>query len=149
MIELGFWTLAAARPGEGAIVAPGGKQTAFGELLAGANQVVHGLRSLGLRDGDCVAMALPNCPHVLELFMAVTQAGMYLVPVNWHLTAAEMAYILRDSGAKVFVAAEPLAEVCAEAARTAEISLDRCFCIGRVAGFRDYAELLHGQPENV
>jgi len=71
------------------------------------------------------------------------------VPVNWHLTAPEMAYILRDSGAKVFVAAEPLADVCAEAARSAELSPDRCFCIGRVAGFRDYAELLHGQPATV
>ena len=125
---------------------PGGEQMSFGELLAGANRVVHGLRGLGLREGDCVAMALPNSVHVLELFMAVAQAGMYLVPVNWHLTAPEMAYILRDSGTKVFIAAESLAEACIEAARLADLPPERCFCVGRVAGFRDYAELGDGQP---
>src|SRR5687767_15268411 len=39
----------------------------------------------------------------VEVYLAVMQAGWYLVPINYHLTAPEIAYILQDSEAKAFI----------------------------------------------
>ena len=64
---------------------------------------------------------LPNSTEALALFFAAIQTGLYVVPVNWHLTAAEVAYILADSGAGAFMAHERFAGVAAEAADLAGI----------------------------
>jgi long-chain acyl-CoA synthetase len=147
MNELGFWKHAAEHPESVAVIEPDGTKHGFGDVLGAANQVVHGLRSRGLAPGDCVAVALPNCAPVLELFMAIAQAGWYLVPINWHLTAPEIAYILRDSGAKAFVASSRFAETARAAADEAELPADARFAIGEIPGFRAYSELKRGQPK--
>ena len=71
-----------------------------------ARRLVGALRELGVRDGDRVAVVGRNCHRYLELYQAVPGAGMALVPLNQRHTAAELAYALTDSGARVlFVAA--------------------------------------------
>ena len=101
---LGFWAIAQARPDHLALVDPEENEISAGELLATCNQVVHGLRAMGLEQGDAVAMLLPNSREVFDLFLAVSQAGFYLIPINWHLVGPEIAYIVSDCEAKVFVA---------------------------------------------
>ena len=110
--SLGFWKLAQEDPNHIAIVeAASGREITAGALLAGCNQVVHGLRALGLKRGDTIAAALKNETAVLELYLAATQAGLYFTPINSHLTTAEIAYILTDCDAKAFFACEGTAEV--------------------------------------
>ena len=58
-----------------------------------------------------VATLLPNGAEMIEIYLAALQAGWYLVPINYHLVAPEVAYILKDSGAKAFVAHERFADV--------------------------------------
>ena len=84
---------------------------------------------------------LPNGADALALFFAALQTGLYVVPVNWHLTAAEVAYILGDSGAGAFVAHERFAGVAAAAADQAGIAADARFAVGAVPGFAPLAEL--------
>jgi long-chain acyl-CoA synthetase len=62
------------------------------------------LQARGVGDGDVVALMLHNRPEVLELMMAVRHLGAQWCPVNWHYKADELRHILRDSGARVFVA---------------------------------------------
>src|SRR5215510_12686548 len=121
MPHSGFWSFAHNCPSVVAAIEPDGKQVTAGELVATSDRLVHGLRALGLTRGDCVAVAAPNSSEVLALFMAATQAGMYLVPVDWHLTAPEIAYVLQDSNAKVFVASERIARASREAADQAGV----------------------------
>jgi long-chain acyl-CoA synthetase len=149
MSELGFWPFAQTNPASLAVVEPDGTEVSAGELLASANQLVHGLRALGLQKGDSIAMALPNCKEVLELFMAVAQAGFYLTPLNWHLTAKEMAYIIRDSSAKAFIASERFADCSREAAESLEFDQAACFSIGTVPGFLPFSRLKSGQPSTL
>jgi long-chain acyl-CoA synthetase len=104
MGDLGFWALAHDDPSHLALVAPDGTEYTAAELLGRTNQVVHGLRRLGMETGDVVATLLPNGVEMFELYLAALQAGWYLVPINHHLVAPEIAYILKDSGAKAFVA---------------------------------------------
>ena len=149
MADHGFWNYAQKDPKALALVAPDGRTLSRGELLAAANRIVHGLRALGLGKGDCVAALLPNDPALIELYLAVAQAGMYLVPINWHLTAPEIAYIVADSEARVLVAHERFADAAAKAARELSFAPERCFAVGVIPGFRSLAELGAGQPESL
>ena len=97
MADHGFWTYAQKDPSKLALALPDGREWTRGELHASCNRIVHGLRALGLGKGDVVAAVLPNDAAIIELYLAVSQAGMYLVPANWHLTAPEMASIVQDS----------------------------------------------------
>ncbi|MGO9855321.1 MAG: AMP-binding protein, partial [Acidimicrobiales bacterium] len=103
MGDLGFWALAQQDPDYLALVTPEGDEITAGELLGHANQLVHALRAEGFETGDVVATLLPNGAEMIELYLAALQAGWYLVPINHHLVAPEIAYILADAEAKVFV----------------------------------------------
>src|SRR6266545_4001090 len=146
MAELGFWSIARDEPEKLALVDPDEREVRAGELLASCNQVVHGLRATGLEPGDAVAMVLPNSVEVFELYLAVLQAGFYLVPINTHLVGAEIAYIVQDSEAKAFVAHERFADECVAAVEEIDFPKEGRFAIGDIPGFRSYDELKNGQP---
>ena len=141
MSDYGFWNLAQKDPEHLALVEPDGRKVTAGELLAASNRLVHGLRALGLKQGDCIATVLPNGAAMIELYLAAAQAGLYLVPINHHLTAAEIAYIVQDSEAKAFIGAERFADACRGAAEELRFPENARFAVGRVPGFRAYAEL--------
>ncbi len=146
MGSMGFWRLARERPDWIAAVGPDGTEHAAADLLGRVNQITHGLRQLGLGPGDGVATLLPNGIAPLEVYLAAHQSGWYLTPVNWHFTAAEVEYIVRDSGAKAFVAHERFAGQAAAAATAAGISPNARICYGSVPGFVPVTDLRAGQP---
>ena len=151
-MDLGFWTIAQSQPGKLALVDPDGSELTYGELLGRANQLVAGLRELGLGVGDAVAMVLPNGPEVFELYLACLQAGFYLIPINHHLVGPEIAYIVGDCEAKAFVAHERFADACMAAADELGFPKEGRFAVGDIPGFRSYDELkddhLTSMPEN-
>ena len=141
MTDTGLWTIAANRPDRTAVIEPDGTVVSYGALAARADRIGRGLRALGLTPGDTVAGMLPNSSAALALFFAALQTGLYVVPVNWHLAAAEVAYILRDSGAGAFVADERFASVATAAADQAGIAPGARFAVGTVPGFAPLAAL--------
>ncbi len=62
-----------------------------------------GLDALGVGVGERVAVVSHNSARLLELFYAVCSTGRVLVPVNFRLSAAEVAYIVEHSGATVLL----------------------------------------------
>jgi long-chain acyl-CoA synthetase len=62
----------------------------------------------GLRYGDVLAIVSPNCAEFLAIYLGGILAGLYVVPVNWHLSARESAFMLQDSKAKLIVAHQRL-----------------------------------------
>jgi len=149
MAQYGFWNLAQKNPDHLALVDPDERKQTAGELLAAANRTVHGLRALGLQQGDVVATVLPNGAPMIELYLAAMQAGMFLVPINHHLTGPEIAYIVQDSGAKVFVGAGRFGDACCRAAEDIGFPERSRFAVGDIAGFRSYEELASGQPDTL
>src|SRR6185369_3627121 len=89
---------------------------------------------------------LPNCVEFLEVLLAIQQAGIYVVPINYHLVGPEIAYIINDSESKVFITHERLAAEALRAAEDISVPAEARFAIGEVPGFRPYAELKAGQP---
>ncbi len=146
MADLGFWKLATDDPDHLALVEPGGRQHSAGELHASANQVVHGLRELGLGAGDTLAVVLENEAAMVEIMLAAGQAGLYVTPINGHLAAPEIAYIVADSDAKALIISGKYGELCARAVEGLALPAAARFSTSPVPGFRPYSELKAGQP---
>jgi long-chain acyl-CoA synthetase len=147
MSSPGLWNIAREQPTLTAVVGPDGESLTFAELAARADRYGRGLRTLGLRSGDTLAMMLPNGVDLIAVYFAATQIGLYVVPVNWHLVGAEVAYLLADSEAKVFVAHQRFDAVAVEAVETAQAdSLLARYAVGEVAGFQPLADLGADEP---
>jgi fatty-acyl-CoA synthase len=82
------------------IIHPTGTVVTFGELEARANRLAHHFRQAGLAEGDTVAVLMENNEHMHAVMWAARRSGLYYVPINTHLTAAEAAYIVDNSNAK-------------------------------------------------
>jgi long-chain acyl-CoA synthetase len=67
------------------------------------------LGELGLKVGDHAAFLMENRVECVELTLAAIEAGIWMTPINHHLQAGEIAYVVRDSGARV-VFVDPLHE---------------------------------------
>lgn len=143
----GFWVDAAIEPDRLAVVAPDGADITAGDLLAECNRLVHGLRAMGLTAGDGIAAVMPNGIEMMALYFAAMQAGWYLTPINHHLVGPEIAYIVDDCDASVFIGHERFADTCATAASEFGLGADRCFSVGEVPGFRSWSDLTDGQPD--
>ncbi|MBI4514331.1 MAG: AMP-binding protein [Deltaproteobacteria bacterium] len=73
------------------------------EWNARINQLAYGLRALGLRAGDKVAVLLNNCHEALEVTSACSKTGTVAVPLNYRLTSSEIAYIVNNSDSRAFI----------------------------------------------
>jgi len=146
-MEQGFWRVAEADRDRLALVIDDGPTVTAGELLDAANQLVHGLRALGLEPGDQFAVVQPNGLEMVQLYLAALQAGWRITPINHHLVGSEIAYIVNDSESKLFIGHERFAEICTKAAAEFDtIGPDQCFAVGSIPGFRPFADLTDGQP---
>jgi long-chain acyl-CoA synthetase len=75
----------------------------YRQLDERSNQGAHLLRAHGLRAGDMVALFMHNSARFLEIVWAAQRSGLYYIGVPTRLTASEVNFLLRDSGAKVLV----------------------------------------------
>jgi long-chain acyl-CoA synthetase len=133
---LGLWNLAKSQPSATAIVGPDGREVTYHDLAAEADRIGRGLREAGLRTGDSVAVLLPNGVDLVATYFAAVQTGLYFVPLNWHLVAAEMRYILDDCGAKAFIADARFATTAVDAAGQTQ-----AWGIGEIPGFAPFEVL--------
>ena len=101
----------------------GAERLSYGELWAQALGQAGALRDLGVQPGDRVALMCPNVPDFPRSYYAILAAGGVVVPVHMLLTAEEISYILRDSGAKLLVAHAIRAEDAVKAAALAGVQV--------------------------
>ncbi|GLY38328.1 acyl-CoA synthetase [Amycolatopsis sp. NBRC 101858] len=74
----------------------------FGEIDAWTSRLAHRLIEVdGVRPGDRVAIMLPNVVHWPVVWLAALKAGAVVVPVNCSYRSADLAFVLRDSGARI------------------------------------------------
>ncbi|HEV7685577.1 MAG TPA: AMP-binding protein, partial [Acidimicrobiia bacterium] len=114
------------------------------ELNTRVNRLVNGLRAAGVGPGDAVAVLAGNRHENIEAVMACGVSSWVLVPLNWHLTAEEIAYILNDSGATALLADTEFAAVATEAVKEAPGVTVRLAFGGEPApqGFDAYEDVL-------
>ena len=120
-----------------AIVSPHGTRT-FAQLNARANQVARTLRAAGIGPGDSAALLCSNRPEFVEVLQGAQRCGVRLTPINWHITADEVAYILSDCQAKAVFADTRFADVAGKAAADSEHAVLKLAIGGLIDGFDDY-----------
>ena len=114
----------------------------FSELDAEANRLVRALRRRGLADGDGVAAMIANRAEFAVVYAATQRAGLRFTPINWHLTADEVTYIVDDSEARAFIADARYSVVAATAGAAAPGATTRLAVAGAIDGFESYAEAI-------
>ena len=125
------------------IMAPSGSVRTYGELDDAAVRLARLLRRRGLRTGDHLAVLVDNEPAFFDAVWAAMYAGLYVTPINWHLTAAEAGYIVGDCDASALVVSARLAGVVAgmDPADLSSVAV-RIGAGGDVTGFEPLEELL-------
>ena len=78
------------------------------------------LRDRGLRPGDRVGVMLPNVAEFAMVYFGVLRAGAVVVPMNPLLKAREVAFYLRDSGARLMFVWDAFAHEAQTGAKEAE-----------------------------
>ena len=140
---------AEATPDKPAVIMhPSGTVVTFGELESRANQLAHLFRTAGLVEGDAVAILMENGAHTHAVMWAARRAGLYYVPINTHLTAAEVAYIVDNSHAKAIVGSAGLRDVLAGLGAELPHGLPavRLIADGDLDGWQRYPDCVTGQP---
>jgi len=84
-------------------IAHGAKKLTYAQFNARANRLAHALHTLGITQGDNVALLQYNYPQMLEALFACFKAGCGAVPINWRLHPNECAFIIDHSEAKAVV----------------------------------------------
>lgn len=123
-----------------------GRRLSFAELDREIDRAVRMLAGMGLGRGDAVLLALENSPEFLVLQFAVGRLGGSAVTVSWRSSAAELAFLLENSGAKaVFFSPSAMTSVKVALARAGGDVGPRVACVGAsVPGVPALDELLRG-----
>ena len=94
----------------------GGTQWTYAQFDALVSRLAAGLASIGVAEGDRVAVLARNSHGFAALRFALARRGAVMVPINFMLKAEEAAYILRHAGAKTLATDAGLAELARAAA---------------------------------
>ncbi len=92
-------------------VVDGELRLTYGQFFDRCDRWSSALQELGIRPGDRVAYIAPNTHAQLESFYAVPQIGAIVVPINYRLIAADFAYIINHSGARIVCAHSDYLEI--------------------------------------
>jgi len=91
-------------PGREALVdLASGLRLDYAALDARIDRVAGAMAAEGIGKGDRVAVLLHNGPEFVDALFACARLGAILVPLNWRLTAPEIAFILADAGAETLI----------------------------------------------
>lgn len=109
---------ARSNPDKVAIIADD-RRLSYAQLDHASNILAGNLASNGIEPGDAVGLQLPNIPEFVVAFYGILKAGAVAIPMNILNKAPEVAYFLKDAGAKALITSADFAE---EGARGAELA---------------------------
>jgi long-chain acyl-CoA synthetase len=144
MSNVRFQQFAERAPQSVAVVDPSEQEWSRGALATLANQVSRALRRHGVVPGDVVAIVAPNCAEYMAIYLAATQIGVYLVPINCHLAPVEIAYIIEDSAAVALFAHERASRSIVATLATLHAKPRLLVSFGAIAGFRTLNDIVAG-----
>jgi len=126
----------------------GERRFTFRELERLTNQAANGLKALGVEKGDRVTLFAQNSPEWAIGYAGIAKAGGVINPVNAMLTAEELAYVVKDCGAKVLITTADRAKAVLNL--KSEGHLKEIVVIGApLANTMAFDDLLKGQAETI
>lgn len=121
-----------------------GRTTTYAELGDQISRAADGLRRLGVRAGDRVALVLPNCPQHVVAFYAVLRLGAVVVEHNPLYTERELRHIFEDHAARVAICWD--VAVTKLQAMPSDVALERIVSVNLLKAFPTAKRLALGLP---
>lgn len=121
----------------------GAQRVTHAQYAGRAARLAAGLAGAGLGLGERVAILAPNGPEYVDLFGAAALLGAIVVPINWRLSAEEVAYVIEDTAPRVLIAS-PEFQALVPAAIVASM---RCYTLGPAQGAWQSANGLYADGE--
>ena len=120
-----------------------GDQLTYGQLAAYVDRVAAALHERGLRTGDVVAVFSPNTAWYPVVFHGIAKAGLVSSPINSLYTPDEIAFQLKDSGAKMLITVSPFLD--RALAAVAQAPVDEVVVMDGAEGHPSLLDLLGSQ----
>ncbi|GHG46287.1 long-chain-fatty-acid--CoA ligase [Flavimobilis marinus] len=121
-----------------------GRRTTYTDLGDQVARAAEGLRRLGVRAGDRVALILPNCPQHVVAFYAVLRLGAVVVEHNPLYTSRELRHQFEDHQARVVITWDKAAA--AVQAFPADVKLDHVVSVNLLKAFPAAKRIALGLP---
>jgi long-chain acyl-CoA synthetase len=121
-----------------------GRRTSYSQLGEQVDRAAEGLRRLGVRAGDRVALILPNCPQHVVAFYAVLRLGAVVVEHNPLYTAKELRHQFENHQARVVIAWDKAASTVKSFPK--DIEIDHVVSVNLLAEFPTIKRLALGLP---
>ncbi|MQA97000.1 MAG: AMP-binding protein [Streptosporangiales bacterium] len=128
------------------IMAGSGRTITYRELDEESNRLAHLFRAEGLRPGDHVAFMLENHPLYLTVAWAAQRSGLRYTAISSRLQTDELAYILNDCEARLFITSAALAEVAGAVTESTPGVRTRLMLDGTAPGFDPYEKAVAAHP---
>ncbi len=74
-----------------------GKSTTYAKMIKKIEQCAQALKTIGIRKGDCVTIAMPNCPQAIYMFYAINLIGGIASMVHPLSSEKEIEFYLNES----------------------------------------------------
>lgn len=117
-----------------------GRSMTYGELSQAVRRAAAGLSERGFRKGDVFAIFSPNLPEYAVAFLAVAMLGGINTTINPVYTGDELAYQLKDAGAKYLLTVPQLMDKATEAVSGSTV--EEIFVFGEAEGATPFTALL-------
>jgi fatty-acyl-CoA synthase len=118
----------------------------YAEWNADVQQARHALREAGVNAGDRVATLTLNVPEFLTLAFACWQSGVIFVPLNFRLSAPELAFMLCDAGVHTLLAGQDFTAV-VDSIR-GEVPVRRYVSLEPAEGWMSWKDFVSRMPES-
>lgn len=86
-----------------------GAEITFAQLHEHVVRFANGLRRIGVKRGDRIALVMPNCPQHVISYFAIVRLGAIVVEHNPLYTRSELLTQYKDHGAKITIAWDKVA----------------------------------------
>jgi len=128
------------------IMAETGQAVTYDQLEANSNRCAHMFRAFGLARGDHIAFLLENTPRFFEICWGAQRAGLYFTAISTRLLAHEVDYIVRDSGARLFITSAEMADTAEKLVPLLPAHVRRLMLGGEIRGYDSYDMVVERFP---
>jgi long-chain acyl-CoA synthetase len=125
----------------------GVRELTYGELSVASSRCAGGLRALGVKPGDRVAIHMPNLPQFVIAIWGILKAGGVPSPMNPQLKKREIVHQLKDSNAKIIIGLLHLIAEVDEAVK--EMPNVKVITVGGESPHMRFSQLLEAEPHFV
>lgn len=128
----------------------GEERLSYAQFYTRVKKLMHALHGLGLRKGDKVATILPNCLPVIEIYWAVAQAGLVVVPLSPLLRGPGLLRLLSDCDAAAVITMREMVDELEPLRAELPIAAQRYLLVDAddVPGYSSYAALMQAAPSD-